>query len=252
MFRPSFGPGLMSGFPSEPAVMYWHRPAVVCVSKIVSRGQLVNHFHKSPGEQRWLALTVEITKDLLPSFRIVAYCHANGNEVMSDSVWVDVRDSCMGAVSLTTRHQKRKKTSTDHHAYLLTCLIFFSFFFNWVCVVCVRSEALRFVLLAESKRWNRDCLFTYAVLDSGDSPLYVTVFVNSSPFCLLQLRLEPTRMMLAYEPHRMFSLKVTGEPGARVELAALDKSVRALNKEHRLTQKKVIIFFFFSFSVSVR
>lgn len=155
MFHTSFGPGLMSGFHLS---WLWctDTDLPLCVSKIVSRGQLVNYFHKSPGEQLWMAFTFEITKELLPSFRIVAYCHANGNEVMSDSAWVDVRDSCMGAVSLTTRHQK-KKPSTDHHAHLLTCLIFF---FNWVCVVCVCSESLRFVLLAESKRWNRDCLFS--------------------------------------------------------------------------------------------
>lgn len=53
-------------------------------------------------------------------------------------------------------------------------------------------------------------------------------------------------MILAYEPRRLFGLKVTGEPGARVELAALDKRVHALNKEQRLTQKKVIIFFLLS------
>lgn len=38
---------------------------------------------------------------MLPSFRIVAYYHPTDNEVVSDSVWVDVKDSCMGSVSLT-------------------------------------------------------------------------------------------------------------------------------------------------------
>lgn len=38
--------------------------------------------------------------NMVPSFRIIAYYHTNDNEVVSDSVWVDVRDTCMGTVSL--------------------------------------------------------------------------------------------------------------------------------------------------------
>lgn len=41
---------------------------------------------------------VTITKEMLPSFRIVAYYHPSDSEVVSDSVWVDVDDSCMGSV----------------------------------------------------------------------------------------------------------------------------------------------------------
>ena len=43
-----------------------------------------------------------VTKNMLPSFRIIAYYHTNDNEVVSDSVWVDAKDSCMGSVSHTT------------------------------------------------------------------------------------------------------------------------------------------------------
>lgn len=46
-----------------------------------------------------ISLIVPIAKEMLPSFRIVAYYHTNDNEVVSDSVWVDVKDSCMGPVS---------------------------------------------------------------------------------------------------------------------------------------------------------
>lgn len=38
----------------------------------------------------------------------------------------------------------------------------------------------------------------------------------------------------------MFGLKVTGDPGAKVGLVAVDKGVYVLNDQHRLTQKKVI------------
>ena len=35
---------------------------------------------------------------MLPSFRIIAY-YQSGEEVVSDSVWVDVEDTCIGSVS---------------------------------------------------------------------------------------------------------------------------------------------------------
>ncbi|TDH11186.1 hypothetical protein EPR50_G00058200 [Perca flavescens] len=67
---------------------------------ILSRGQLVkNGRYKNTG-QTLISLNVPITKNMLPSFRIVAYYHTNGNEVVSDSVWVDVKDSCMGSLRL--------------------------------------------------------------------------------------------------------------------------------------------------------
>uniref|UniRef100_A0AAQ4QNB0 Complement component c3a, duplicate 5 n=1 Tax=Gasterosteus aculeatus aculeatus TaxID=481459 RepID=A0AAQ4QNB0_GASAC len=67
---------------------------------ILSRGQLVSfRRHKIEG-QTLISLMVSITKEMLPSFRIVAYYHTNANEVVSDSVWVDVKDSCMGSLKL--------------------------------------------------------------------------------------------------------------------------------------------------------
>ncbi|XP_077936555.1 complement C3-like [Gasterosteus aculeatus] len=67
---------------------------------ILSRGQLVSfRRHKIEG-QFLISLMVSITKEMLPSFRIVAYYHTNANEVVSDSVWVDVKDSCMGSLKL--------------------------------------------------------------------------------------------------------------------------------------------------------
>lgn len=48
--------------------------------------------------QALISLILPITKEMLPSFRIIAYYHTNENELVSDSVWVDVKDSCMGTV----------------------------------------------------------------------------------------------------------------------------------------------------------
>uniref|UniRef100_A0A667XIT0 Complement component c3a, duplicate 5 n=1 Tax=Myripristis murdjan TaxID=586833 RepID=A0A667XIT0_9TELE len=113
---------------------------------IMSRGQLVTFGHYRAQNQALIGLTEPITKEMLPSFRIIAYYHVNDKEVVSDSVWVDVTDSCMGSVRLCT---------------------------------------------------------------------------------------DDTN------PGRSFELKITGDPGATVGLAAVDKGVYVLNKKHRLTQKKV-------------
>uniref|UniRef100_A0A7N8XUY0 Complement C3 n=1 Tax=Mastacembelus armatus TaxID=205130 RepID=A0A7N8XUY0_9TELE len=67
---------------------------------IASRGQLVKYGHYRTEGQVLISLIVPITKDMLPSFRIIAYYHTNDNEVVSDSVWVDVQDSCMGSLKL--------------------------------------------------------------------------------------------------------------------------------------------------------
>lgn len=51
-----------------------------------------------------ISMTIVITKKMLPSFRLIAYYHPNDNEVVSDSIWVDVQDSCMGSVRQVKRH----------------------------------------------------------------------------------------------------------------------------------------------------
>ena len=57
---------------------------------------------REPG-QDLVVLPMTITTDFIPSFRLVAYytlINSNGQrEVVADSVWVDVRDSCVGTVS---------------------------------------------------------------------------------------------------------------------------------------------------------
>nr|XP_046263044.1 complement C3-like isoform X2 [Scatophagus argus] len=67
---------------------------------ILSRGQLVKNYRYKTRGQVLISQIVTITKEMLPSFRIVAYYHTNDNEVVADSVWVDVKDSCMGSLKL--------------------------------------------------------------------------------------------------------------------------------------------------------
>uniref|UniRef100_A0A8C7XQI0 Uncharacterized protein n=1 Tax=Oryzias sinensis TaxID=183150 RepID=A0A8C7XQI0_9TELE len=67
---------------------------------ITSRGQLVKFKRYKTGGQVLISLTIPVTQDMLPSFRIIAFYHPSDNEVVSDSVWVDVTDSCMGSLTL--------------------------------------------------------------------------------------------------------------------------------------------------------
>lgn len=68
--------------------------------QILSRGQVVSSGRYRTKGQVLISLIIPITKDMVPSFRIVAYYHTNDNEIVSDSVWVDVKDTCMGTVRL--------------------------------------------------------------------------------------------------------------------------------------------------------
>uniref|UniRef100_A0A671P0H2 Complement C3-like n=1 Tax=Sinocyclocheilus anshuiensis TaxID=1608454 RepID=A0A671P0H2_9TELE len=99
--------------------------------------------------QSLVTLSLPVTKDMVPSFRFVAYYHVGSSEVVSDSVWVDVKDMCMGTLKVQVK--------------------------------------------------------------------------------------EPRPI---YEPGESFSLQITGDPGAKVGLMAVDKAVHGLN-QNRLTQTKI-------------
>ncbi|XP_030635552.1 complement C3-like [Chanos chanos] len=117
---------------------------------ILSKGQIVkvNRF-KRKGEAL-VSLSLTVTKDMVPAFRLVAYYHVGSSEVVSDSVWVDVKDTCMGT-----------------------------------------------------------------------------------------LKVEAVPAKDTYSPGRLFELKITGDPGAKVGLVAVDKGVYVLNNKNRLTQTKI-------------
>ncbi|XP_064179565.1 complement C3-like [Anguilla rostrata] len=116
---------------------------------VMSKGKLIlaKRYKRAKG-QSLISLNVPVTKDMVPSFRIVAYYHV-GMEVVSDSIWVDVKDTCMGTLKVASHDQPR------------------------------------------------------------------------------------------YEPRLPFSLTITGDPGAKVGLVAVDKGVYVLNNKNRLTQTKI-------------
>ncbi|XP_071360125.1 complement C3-like [Trachinotus anak] len=74
---------------------------------ILSRGQLVKYGRYRKTGELVISKTVEVTKDMMPSFRIIAYYHTDDNEVVSDSIWVDVEDSCMGSLTLEPKDSTR-------------------------------------------------------------------------------------------------------------------------------------------------
>uniref|UniRef100_A0AAZ3QLX6 Anaphylatoxin-like domain-containing protein n=1 Tax=Oncorhynchus tshawytscha TaxID=74940 RepID=A0AAZ3QLX6_ONCTS len=74
-------------------------------SQILSKGQLIfsQRLEWSKG-QGLVTHSLTVNKDMIPSFRIVAYYHVGQKEVVSDSVWVDVKDTCMGSVRMLTSY----------------------------------------------------------------------------------------------------------------------------------------------------
>ncbi|XP_063787118.1 complement C3-like [Pseudophryne corroboree] len=70
----------------------------------------VGRQERFPG-QTLLDMKLPITPDYIPSFRFVAYYAVvtdAGTEIVSDSIWVDVTDTCMGTLELTADKPKDK------------------------------------------------------------------------------------------------------------------------------------------------
>ncbi|XP_077326607.1 complement C3-like [Lithobates pipiens] len=79
-----------------------HLPHVTYL--ILSRGHIMAKGREELGSGQTLrTISVSITSDFLPSFRVVAYYvakEAGKREIVSDAVWVDVKDSCIGTLDL--------------------------------------------------------------------------------------------------------------------------------------------------------
>ncbi|KAK9981652.1 hypothetical protein ABG768_001176 [Culter alburnus] len=72
---------------------------------ILSKGQIVQVDRFKRRGQALVTLSLPVTKDMVPSFRFVAYYHVGSSEVVSDSVWVDVKDTCMGTLKLRVKNK---------------------------------------------------------------------------------------------------------------------------------------------------
>ncbi|KAF5898396.1 complement C3-like, partial [Clarias magur] len=76
---------------------------------ILSKGQIAKGGRFRRHEQLLVTLSLPVTKDLLPSFRVVAFYHTGSSEVVSDSIWVDVKDTCMGTLKLGVKESLNVK-----------------------------------------------------------------------------------------------------------------------------------------------
>ncbi|XP_053318597.1 venom factor-like [Spea bombifrons] len=82
---------------------------------ILSRGKIVDVGREARlAGQVVVAKTLTIKEDFVPSFRIVAYYVAtqSGNEIVSDSAWVDVTDSCIRKVEISQDKSKIQEPGT--------------------------------------------------------------------------------------------------------------------------------------------
>ncbi|XP_073510477.1 A.superbus venom factor 1-like [Phyllobates terribilis] len=98
---------------------------------IMSKGRIlkVGRQPRYPG-QALVTMSLLITEELIPSFRIIGY-YMVGNEIVSDSIWVEVTDSeqCIGTLSVTGYNKRdnevkspgssmKLKLQADHKAYV--------------------------------------------------------------------------------------------------------------------------------------
>ncbi|KAL6482023.1 hypothetical protein MHYP_G00101030 [Metynnis hypsauchen] len=118
---------------------------------VLSKGLIVKASKIQVLQTKLTAASFEVSKEMLPSFRLVVYYYAGGSEVVADSVWIDVEDTCMGSCA----------------------------------------------------------------------------------------NLEFSADMSTYRPGDSTKLKITGDPGAKVNLVAVDKGVYVLNNKNRLSQTKI-------------
>ncbi|XDV16108.1 hypothetical protein PO909_015950, partial [Leuciscus waleckii] len=81
--------------------------------QILNKGQIVKADRFKRRGQPLVTLSLPVTKDMVPSFRFVAYYHVGSSEVVSDSVWVDVKDTCMGTLKLQVKDKRNTYGTGD-------------------------------------------------------------------------------------------------------------------------------------------
>ncbi|XP_073478918.1 venom factor-like isoform X2 [Aquarana catesbeiana] len=61
--------------------------------------------------QALVTMNIPITVDYIPSFRLIAY-YIVGNDIVSDSIWVNVADTCIGMLEVTGYTDRDKKVQS--------------------------------------------------------------------------------------------------------------------------------------------
>ncbi|KAF7689271.1 hypothetical protein HF521_012624 [Silurus meridionalis] len=76
---------------------------------ILSKGQIVHTSKKKREKNNVITENIVITRQMLPSFRLLAYYHVGTTEVVADSIMVDVKDTCTEQVHLSIENQAAYK-----------------------------------------------------------------------------------------------------------------------------------------------
>ncbi|KAM7138919.1 complement C3-like isoform 2-T2 [Macrochelys suwanniensis] len=97
---------------------------------ILNKGKIIHVGRQArQAGQNLVTMSLTITPDLIPSFRIVAYYQVGNSEIVADSVWLDIKDTCMGTLMVkgATNEDRRVhepgtpmklKLEGDHRAYV--------------------------------------------------------------------------------------------------------------------------------------
>ncbi|XP_037399655.1 complement C3-like isoform X2 [Pygocentrus nattereri] len=81
---------------------------LTCV--VLSKGRIITASRYQTSGNAVIAVPLTVTKEMLPSFRVVAYYHVGSSEVVADSIWVDVEDTCMGSLKVDVKDVKGEYT----------------------------------------------------------------------------------------------------------------------------------------------
>lgn len=68
---------------------------------MLNKGKILSAERMGVAGQLLTSVRLTVTPDMMPSFRFLAYYSIHwtgGEEVVPDSIWVDVEDSCAGGV----------------------------------------------------------------------------------------------------------------------------------------------------------
>lgn len=169
---------------------------------MLNKGKIISAQHIGVKGQLITSVGLTVTREMMPSFRLVAFYSipwANNEEVVSDSVWVDVADSCAGGVR-------------GHHT--------------------TNSSAMAFSLMYRSICCSSRLFGSSLFLNSH-------LHAPRSSRILSQLKVGPVDgIPRDYFPGKSFRFQIQGDPGAKVSLVAVDNAVYLLRRD-RLTQRKV-------------
>ncbi|KAM7138920.1 complement C3-like isoform 1-T1 [Macrochelys suwanniensis] len=97
---------------------------------ILNKGKIIHVGRQArQAGQNLVTMSLTITPDLIPSFRIVAYYQVGNSEIVADSVWLNIKDTCMGKLVVNgdtdedgETHEPgtvmKLKLEGDHRAYV--------------------------------------------------------------------------------------------------------------------------------------